>query len=49
MLVSLTDACLVSAEEEVDAEFVGAVGLEAMVEAESLAEYISLEVLQAIY
>jgi hypothetical protein len=49
MLVSLTDACLVSAEREVDAEFVGAAGLEAMVEAEMLAEYISIEVLQAIY
>jgi hypothetical protein len=49
MLVSLTDACLVTAEEEVDAEFVGAVGLEAMVEAEWLAEYISIEVFQAVY
>ncbi|HVW47755.1 MAG TPA: hypothetical protein VHA76_11920 [Solirubrobacterales bacterium] len=49
MLVSLTEFCLVSAEEEVDAEFVVAAGLEAMVEAESLAEYLSIEVMQGIY
>ena len=37
-----TDACLESAENEVDAEFVDAAGLEAMVEGELLVEEISI-------
>lgn len=44
-----SDACLASAENEVDAEFVDAPGLEAIVEAELLVEEISIEGMGVVY
>lgn len=44
-----TAACLASAEDEVDAEFVLAAGLEEMVEVELLSEGISIDEMIGVY
>jgi mycofactocin precursor len=45
----MTDVSLTSAEIEVDAEFVSAVGLEAMVEADLLVEDVSIDGMCGVY
>ena len=45
----ITEACLETAEIEVDAEFVGAAGMEAMIEAVLLIEDISIDGMCGVY